>query len=140
MKKSRSITLSIVGSAMLASGCGESRPARKFFDQEGNVVPRAQWKNAEGKPNELYDEEGNPVSPEVVNQAYSTTSTSSSTSTTHYRPYGYSTGWFWGGGGSSYSPPRSSYHGPSGGSSSSGSISRGGFGSTGHAMSGGSSS
>ena len=149
MKKSRSITLSLVGSALLASGCGESRqappPVRTFFDHAGNPVPRAQWKKPDGTPSELFDANGNPVSPDVVNQTFAS-STGSST-TTHYRPYGYSSGWFWALGGPSYSNPRSSYGGPSvgrgsgsSGSSSSGSVSRGGFGSTGHAMGGSSSS
>ena len=140
MKKSRSITLALVGSALLASGCGKSNPSRTFYDKSGNPVPRSQWKNANGTPAELYDANGNPVSSDVVNQTFASTTGSSST---HSRPYGYSSGLFWALGGPSFSHPRSSYGGPSGsrsGGSSSGSVSRGGFGSTGHAMGGSSSS
>ncbi|MFO0935652.1 MAG: hypothetical protein U0798_03940 [Gemmataceae bacterium] len=145
MKKSSSITLALVGSAWLATGCGDSKRQHRFFDPEGNPVPRERWKNEDGTPAELYDEEGNPVSADQINQAYSsTTSTGSSSSTV--RHYGYSSGWYWG---HSYYP-RSSYPhtvvgGSSGsgsrvGGSSSGSVSRGGFGGTGHSVAGGSSS
>lgn len=136
MKKSRSITLAIVGSALLASGCDGSKPSRTFFDQAGNPVPRAQWKNADGTLAELYDEEGNLVPHEEINRAYSTT-TSSSTTSHHY--YGHTGGWFWGGGSSYYPQSRYGSSSSSGPTHSSGTVSRGGFGGTGHAMSGGSS-
>lgn len=130
MRKSKAVTLALIGTALLASGgCGGSR-TRTFYDKNGNVVPRSQWKKADGTPNELYDEQGNLVPTDQVNAAYSSSSSSSSRS--GYRSGGFFFGPGWG---SSYS---------SGGSRSSpgvsGSPSRGGFGSTGGSVGGGSSS
>ena len=137
MKKSRNVTLALVGSALLASGCGGGTPARTLYDKAGQPVPRAQWKKADGTPNELYDDKGNLVPSDQVNSLYSSTSGSSSSS----RTYGHSGGWFWGGSGWGGGSSRS--YGSSGGSGSSvggGTASRGGFGSTGGAHAGGSSS
>jgi hypothetical protein len=129
MKKSRSVTLALVGSALIASGCGSRSTTRTFYDKAGNPVPRSQWKKADGTPNELYDAQGNLIPQEEVSQAYSSTTGSSTTS---YRRSSGGSGFFWGAMlGRSMG---SSSHGYSGGSSSpsgGGSVSRGGFGSTG---------
>ena len=136
MKKSRSITLALVGSALVASGCGSRTTTRTFYDKDKNPVPRSQWKKADGTPNELFDAQGNPVAQDEISQAYSSTTGSSTTG--YRRSYGGSS-FFWG---PSWG---SSSRGSSGGSpshSSGGSVSRGGFGSTGgsHASGGSSSS
>ena len=130
MKKSKALTLALVGSALLVNaGCGGSH-SRTLYDKAGNAVARSNWKNPDGSWRELYDENGNPVPQTDVQKAYSDT-TSHSTST--HRTY-HSSGWFfgpsWGGGGYS-SGSRGSP------SVSGGSVSRGGFGSTGGSSSSG---
>jgi hypothetical protein len=130
MKKTKALTLALAGSALLAAGCG-GRTSRTLYDANGNAVPRQQWKNADGTWKQLYDANGNLVSQNEVQQAYSTSSTSSST----HRTYASSGGWFfgpsWGGGSSWGSSSRGSP------TVSGGSVSRGGFGSTGGGMSSG---
>jgi hypothetical protein len=131
MKKSRSITLAIIGTALLAtsSGCGGS--SRTLYDKSGKAVPRSQWKKPDGTWAELYDANGNPVSQEEINRAYSS---SSATSRRHYGPGMF----FWGGSGwGSGSSSRSS---GSSSSRTSGSVSRGGFGSIGGSHASGGSS
>lgn len=131
MKKSRSITLAIIGTALLATGSGCGGSSRTLYDKAGKAVPRAQWKNADGTWAELYDANGNPVSQEEVSRAYS------SSSTTTHRHYGSSGGWFFGGSGWGSSSSRG--YSSSGSGTSGGSVSRGGFGSTGGSHASGSS-
>lgn len=133
MKKSRSVTLAFVGSALVASGCGSKSTTRTFYDKAGQPVPRSQWKKADGTPNELFDAQGNPIPQDEISQAYSSTTGSSTTG--YRRSYGGSS-FFWG---PSWG---SSSHGYSSGSPShgGGSVSRGGFGSTGGSHAGGGSS
>ena len=128
MKKSRSITLALIGTALLATSTGCGGSSRTLYDKAGKAVPRAQWKKADGTWAELYDANGNPVSPDEINRAYST-------STTSHRHYGSSGGWFWGGSGWGSGSSSRSYG--SGSGTSGGSVSRGGFGSTGGSHSSG---
>jgi hypothetical protein len=107
-----------------------------FYDRNHNVVPRERWYGPDGKPAELFDENGNPVPASEVAAAHSGSSAHS-----HRR-----SGWmflpvFWGGGGG-YRSGGSYYGGsrPSGGSSTSkpstgGPVSRGGFGGSGSSSS-----
>ena len=131
MKKSRSITLAIIGTALLATGSGCGGSSRTLYDKAGKAVPRSQWKKADGTWAKLYDANGNPVSQEEINRAYSSTS-----STTSHRHYGSSGGWFFGGSGWGSSSSRSYGFGNG---TSGGSVSRGGFGSTGGSHASGSS-
>lgn len=131
MKKSRSITLALIGTALLATSTGCGGSSRTLYDKSGKAVPRSQWKNANGTWAELYDANGNPVSQEEINRAYST---SSATSRRHFGGPGIL---FWGGSGWGSGSSSRSYG--SGSSTSGGSVSRGGFGSTGGSHSSGSS-
>ena len=128
MKKSRSITLALIGTALLATSAGCGGSSRTLYDKSGKAVPRSQWKTANGTWAELYDANGNPVSPDEINRAYST-----STATRGH--YGSSGGWFWGGSGWGGRSSSRSYG--SGSGTSGGSVSRGGFGSTGGSHSSG---
>ena len=165
MRKSRSITLTVLAGLMLTGccltsyGCGGRRPPpppdHSWYDAHGNRIEQ-RWKTDEhGKP--AVDEQGRPIpDPHVPYDNYG-------------RPWVYTNGawaplpvpvtasrsssgwWLWGGsgyrstGGSSYRPsggsgsstisPSRSSASPSSSSSSS-SISRGGFGSTGAGSSG----
>ena len=127
LKKTKALTLAIVGSALLASGCG-ARPSKSFYDANGNVGPRQEWKNADGTWKQLYDANGKLVTSDEMQQAYSSTTTST------HRSYGSSGGWFFApswGGGSSWGTSRGSP------TVTGGSVSRGGFGSTGGGISSG---
>jgi hypothetical protein len=143
MRRSQSITLALLGAGMLAScafcGCPAGSGRRTLYDRNHNVVPRERWYGPDGKPAELYDENGNPVPANEVASAYS-----SSTSHHSYRRHGGGL-WpllFWGGSGgsTSYGGPRPSTGRPSGSPSTSrpstgGPVSRGGFGGGGSAVS-----
>jgi hypothetical protein len=88
MRKSRAISLVVLGAAMLVAGCGSR--SRTFYDAQGKMVPRTEWRDANGNPKQLYDAEGKLVPPEEINAAYSATSGSSSSS------YRRSSSWFGG--------------------------------------------
>jgi len=141
VRKSGAITLALLGGLLLTGclcgGCGGGTPRyRTLYDKQHHVVPRERWIGPDGQPVELYDANGNPVPPDEVRSAYNT-------------PASYSSGWRPGPGFFYFGRPW--YAGRSWGGSSSGSgssnfgksspssISRGGFGGTGHAMGGGSS-
>lgn len=74
MRKSRAISLMILGGALLIAGCR----SRTFYDSQGKVVPRSQWRDASGNPKQLYDANGNLVPPEEVNAAYAASTSYSS--------------------------------------------------------------
>jgi hypothetical protein len=165
MRRSKAITLTLLGSAMLSAGCGGSPPTpapaagRVFYDKARRPVPRAAWFGPDGEPVELFDENGNPVPPDEVRRAAAGTATSTTTTTTTHRrsawvgpvfytPSGYVPSSPLSGPPARRppSPPGSTYYGgsrpggsgPSGGSSPSpggGAVSRGGFGGTGAAAS-----
>lgn len=141
-RRSSSITLTLLSAAMLsACVCGGcfNRKTVTLYDQQGNIVPREQWVDANGHPRQLYNADGKPVPPDEVQSAYAATATSHRTTAGGYRTSG---GWFapmfWSSGsrpssGSTYrSSGGSTYFG---GSKPSSGISRGGFGSFGSSSS-----
>lgn len=113
MKKSRHITLAIMGTALMMSGIGCGSDSLKLYDKEGNPIPKTQWKTDTGSWAELYNSDGHRMTDEEMRLA-----SEDKYHHTSHRSGGF---FFFGGGG-----------GGSGGKSSpGGSTSSGGFGSTG---------
>lgn len=153
MRKSRTITLTVLSGLVLTACCvsmagcgGRAAPDHTWYDANGNRIEE-RWKT-DANGNKLLDAEGRPIpDPHVPYDRY-------------HRPWAFTSGvwaplpppagsssrsrsssWLWGGSGYRSTTSGPSYRSTGGGSSSparsaTSSISRGGFGSTGMSSSG----
>jgi hypothetical protein len=118
MRRTRHITLAVIGSALMMTGMSGCDGSTKLYDKNGNVVPRSQWKTETGSWEELYDSEGHRMYDEDMDKATQNTYSSST------RSHGHGGVIFLGGGGGGSAAGR-------GAPATGGSTAHGGFGSTG---------
>jgi hypothetical protein len=158
MRMSRTITLTLVSAAMLTAcvtssvGCGRNRTATgdrtvtttdaAWYDAKGNKIPENWTTNADGRrvpdPHPC-DRTGKPWATDadgnLIAPTYTTTTTGSGTT---YRSHPGGTTWIFGGNGYRGSAPAVRSTSSSGGSRPTGSVTSGGFGSSGASISSGS--